>query len=70
MINEETYRAAEDSLIDWVDLCISNKLSITDVVFLLQFRIFDINSNSRELYFSARKSLEDVNKDECTDRTL
>lgn len=64
MINEETYRAAEDSLIDWVDLCISNKLSITDVVFLLQFRIFDINSNSRELYFSARKPLEDVNKDD------
>lgn len=55
MTTEQTYSAAEKALIDWVDVCISHKLSIPDIVFLLQFRIFDINCNSREHFFQSQK---------------
>lgn len=43
MVSEEVYQVAEKSLIDWVELCIANKLSMPDIVFILQFRIYDIN---------------------------
>ena len=70
MPNEETYRAAEKSLIDWVDLCISHKLSIPDIVYMMQFRIFDININAREHFFESQKPLEDVNKDDRTNNSI
>lgn len=61
MPSEETYRAAEKSLIDWVDLCISHKLSMPDIVFMLQFRIFDINTGARAHYFESQQPLEKAN---------
>lgn len=70
MPNEETYRAAEKSLIDWVDLCCSHKLSLPDIVFMMQFRIFDINVNAREHYFESQKSLEQVGNNDHPNRTL
>ena len=70
MPNEETYRAAEKSLIEWVELCISHKLSIPDIVYMMQFRIFDININAREHFFESQKPLEEVDKDEHTNSPI
>lgn len=70
MINEETYRAAEKSLIDWVDLCRSHKLSIPDIVFMMQFRIFDINTNARDHYFEYQKPLEQAEDNDQPNRTI
>lgn len=70
MVSEETYRAAEKSLIDWVDLCLSHKLSIPDIVFMMQFRIFDINTNAREHYFESQKPLKQVENNDQPNRTL
>jgi hypothetical protein len=50
MVSEETYKAAEDSLLEWIDTCIQNKLTLTDVVFILQFRIWEINHGARAAY--------------------
>ena len=47
MVSKEVYEAAENSLIDWLDLCVRNGLSIPEIVFLLQFRVFDLNTNAR-----------------------
>ena len=70
MVSEETYRAAEKSLIDWVDLCINNKLSMPDIVFLLQFRIYDINYNAREHFFESQKALKEVKDNDQPNRTI
>jgi hypothetical protein len=70
MPNEETYRAAEKSLIDWVDLCRSHKLSLPDVVFMMQFRIFDINTNARDHYFESQKPLEQVENNDQSNCAL
>jgi len=43
MFSEQTHAAAEKALIEWVDICQEHKLSIPDIVFLLQFRIYDLN---------------------------
>lgn len=47
-ITQETYMAAEKALIEWVDMCIKNGFDVPQIVFMLQFRIFDINMASRE----------------------
>jgi len=43
MVSEQEYEIAERALLSWVDRCQDEKFSIPEIVFMLQFRIYDIN---------------------------
>ncbi len=49
-VTKEVYMGAEEALLSWIDICIANNLSIAEIVFILQFRIFDINNSARVSY--------------------
>ncbi len=43
---EQMYSHAEMELFEWLDKQITRGLTMTDIVFMLQFRIFDINQQT------------------------